>query len=158
MLVKANSKSHDIVIYADCSVTKDGSGWGFTAKQDGRTVHEDSGAHRITTSSLAMEVEAVAHAIQWLASKRDAQITHATIFTDSMNLLQTVQSGMGCPDWPQPCTVFGCKDLCGCTALGTPESVGMNGQIDCQAQQIYLVWSAAWQGRGAPRLKEFSEQ
>ena len=46
-----------------------------------------------------MEVEAVTHAIQWLASQRDAQITHGIILTDSMNLLQKVDSGMGCPDW-----------------------------------------------------------
>ena len=70
---------------------------GFTVKQGGRTVLEDSGAHRVTTSSLTTEVEAVTHAIQWLASQRDAQITHAIILTDSMNLLQ--KSGMGCSDW-----------------------------------------------------------
>ena len=46
-----------------------------------------------------MEEEAVTHAIQRLASERDAQITHAIIHTDSMNLLQKVESGMGCPDW-----------------------------------------------------------
>ena len=46
----------------------------------------------------------------------------------------------------QPCTVFGYKDFCGSTALGTPESVGMNGQIDWQAQQIsHLVCSLAGQ-------------
>ena len=62
-------------------------------------MHEDSGAHRVTTSSLTKEVEAVTHAIQWLASQRDARITHAIILTDSMNLLQKVESGMGCPNW-----------------------------------------------------------
>ena len=36
MLVEANSKPHDIVIYTDGSVTRDRSGWGFTVKQDGR--------------------------------------------------------------------------------------------------------------------------
>ena len=87
------------MIYTDSSVTKDRSGWGFTVKQDGRTVHKDSGAHRVTTSSLTMELEAVTHAIQWLASQCDAQITPAIILTDSMNLLQKVESGMGCPDW-----------------------------------------------------------
>ena len=87
MLVEANSKPHDIVIYTDGSVTRDRSGWEFTVKQGGRTVHEDSGAHRVTTSSLTMETEAVTHAIQWLASQRDAKITHAIILTDSMNLL-----------------------------------------------------------------------
>ena len=63
--------------------------------QGGGTVHQDSGSHRVTTSSLTMEVEAVTHAIQWLASQCDALITHAIILTDSMNLLQKVQSGMG---------------------------------------------------------------
>ena len=99
MLGEANSKPHGIVIYTDGSVTRDLSGWGFTVKQGGRTVHEDSGAHRVTTSSLTMEVEAVTHAIQCLASQRDARITHAVIRTDSLNLLQKVESGMGCPDW-----------------------------------------------------------
>ena len=99
MLVEANSKPHDIVIYTDGSVTRDRSGWVFTVKQGERTEHEDSEAHRVMTSSLTMEVEAVTHGIQWLASPRDAQITHAIIFTDSMNLLQKVESGMGCPDW-----------------------------------------------------------
>ena len=46
-----------------------------------------------------MDAAAVTHAIQWLASQSDAQITHAIILTDSMNLLQKVESGMGCPDW-----------------------------------------------------------
>ena len=99
LLVEANSKPHDMIIYTDGSVTSERSGWGFTAKQGGRTVHEESGAHKVSTSSLTMEVEAVTHAIQWLASQHDAQITHAIILTDSMNLLQKVKSGMGCPDW-----------------------------------------------------------
>ena len=38
------------------------------------------------------------YAIQWLASQRDTQITHAIILTDSINL-QKVESGMGCTDW-----------------------------------------------------------
>ena len=123
MFVKANSKPHDIVIYMDGSVTRDQSGWGFTVKQDGRTVHKDSGAHSVTASSLTMEAEAFTHAIQWLASQHDAQITHAIILTDSMNLLQNVEPGMGCSE--QPCTVCSYKDFCGSTVLGTLESVGM---------------------------------
>ena len=93
-------------------------------------MHEDSGTHRVTTSNLTMEVEAVTHAIQWLASQRDAQITLAIYLTDSMNLLQKVKSGIGCPTGTQPCTVFGYKYFCGSTVLGKPESVGMNEQID----------------------------
>ena len=86
----------------DDVVTRDRSGWGVTVKQGGRTVHKDSGAHRVTTSSLTMEVEAVTHAIQWLDSQRDAQMTHAIILTGSMNLLRKVESRMGCPDWHTP--------------------------------------------------------
>ena len=98
MLVKANRKPHDIVFYTDSSVTRDQSGLGFTVKQGGRTIHEDSGAHRITTSSQTMEVEAVTHATQWLASQNDTQIIYAIILIDSMNHLQKVEYGMGCPD------------------------------------------------------------
>ena len=125
---------------------KDRSGWGFTVRQGGRTVHEDSGAHRVTTSSLTMEVEAVTRAIQWPASQRDAQITHAVILTDSMNLLQKVESGMGCPRLAHSHAVSGYKDFCGSIVLGKPESVGMNGQIDWQAQQIsHLICSLTGQ-------------
>ena len=99
MFVEANSKPHGILIYMDGSFTRERSGWGFAVKQGGRTVHEDSGAHRVKTSSLIMEVEAITHAIQWLACQRDAEITHAVILTDSISLLQKVESGMGCPDW-----------------------------------------------------------
>ena len=141
MFVEANRKPHDIVIYTDGSVERDRSGWGFTVNQGGRTVYEDSGAHRVTTSSLTMEVEAVTHAIQWLASQHDAQITHAIILTHSMNLLQKVESGMGCPDWHTAMHSLRLQRL-----LGSPESVGMNGQIDWQAQQIsHLVCSLAGQ-------------
>ena len=53
---------------------------------------------------------------------------------------------MGYPTGTQPCSVCGCKDFCGSTALGTPESVGMNGHIDWQAQQIsHLVCNLARQ-------------
>ena len=45
ILGEANSKPHDIVIYTDGSATRDRPGWGFTFKQGGGTVHEDSGAH-----------------------------------------------------------------------------------------------------------------
>ena len=63
VLVEADSKPHDIVMCTDGSVTRDRSGWGFMVKQGGRTVHEDSRAHRVTTSTLTMEEEAVTHAI-----------------------------------------------------------------------------------------------
>ena len=62
MLVEAKSKLHELVICTDDSVTKDRSGWEFTVKQGGRTIHESCNAHRVMTSSVTMEVEA----IQWL--------------------------------------------------------------------------------------------
>ena len=147
---------HDIVIYTDGYVTRDPSGWGFTLS--GRTVHEYNGAHGVTTSSMTMEVEAVTRAIQWLTSQCDAQITHAIILTHSMNLLQKVESGMGCPDWY---TAMHCLRLqrllwiCCPGVSGLNRQIdwqahagvsGMNRQIDWQAQQIsHLVCSLAGQ-------------
>ena len=51
MLVEASMKPHGIVIYTDGAVTRGWTGWGFTVTQRGRTVYEDSIAHRVTTSS-----------------------------------------------------------------------------------------------------------
>ena len=83
----------------------------------------------------------------YIASQRDAQITHAIILTDSVNLLQKVESGMGSPDWHTAMHSLRLQRLLyGSTVLGTPESVGMNGQIDWQAQQIsHLICSLAGQ-------------
>ena len=59
--------------------------------------HEDSGAH---SHNLQSDHEVlVAHAIQWLASQHDTQITNAIILTDSTNLLQKLEFGMGCCNW-----------------------------------------------------------
>ena len=57
--------------YTDGSVTKDQSGWGFTGKKGATTIHEDCAAYTISTSSLTMEVEAVTHALQWIATRCD---------------------------------------------------------------------------------------
>ena len=126
------------MIRADSSVARNWSDWGFTVKQGGRTVHEDSGAHRITTSSLTMEVEALTRAIQWLASQCDALVTQAIILTDTLNSLPKVETGMSCPDWLARSYAQ--------RLVGMPESVGMNWQIDWQAQQTsHLVCSLAGQ-------------
>ena len=69
MFIEANSKPLGIVIYMNGSVTRDRSGLGITVKQGGRTEHEDSGANKVTTSSVTMEVEAVTHAILWLEGR-----------------------------------------------------------------------------------------
>ena len=63
-------------MYTDGSVTKDQSGWGFTVKQGETTIHEDSAAHTVSTFSLTMEVEAVTHALRWIASRGDSQTTN----------------------------------------------------------------------------------
>ena len=72
------------------------SGWGFTVKQGATTIHEDIAAYSVSASSLTMEVEAVTHALRWIASRGDSQ---TIILTDSMSLLQKVKSEMGGPDW-----------------------------------------------------------
>ena len=154
MLVEANSKPHDIVIYTDGSVTKDRSGWGFTVKQGGRTVHEDSGAHRVTTSSLTMEVETVTHAIQWLVSRREAQIAHAIILTDSMNLLQKVESGMGCPDRH---TIMHSLRLQRRLWIYCPGHAGVSGNERADRLASKADITSGLQSRGAQRLKELSE-
>ena len=87
-----------------CSATlyeavKDTKGWGFTVKQGATTIHEDSAAYTVSTSTLTMKVEAVTHALRWTASRGDGRTTYAIILTDSMSLLQKVKNGMGSPDW-----------------------------------------------------------
>ena len=47
------------------------------------TIHEDSAAYEILTSSMTMEMESVTHALCWIASISDKQTTHAVILTDS---------------------------------------------------------------------------
>ena len=108
-----------------------------------------------------MEVEAVTQAIQRLASQHDAQITHAIILTDSMNLLQKVESGMGCPDWH---TAMHSLRLQRLLWIYCPGHAGVSGneQADRTGRQTgkhsrYHIWSAAWQGRDAPRREELSQ-
>ena len=64
------------------------------------------------------------------------------------------------PTGTQSCTVFSCKDFSGATALGMPESVERNRQIDLQAQQTshlvcslagqrcFKAWGAFWTWKG----------
>ena len=64
MLVEANSKPHDIMIYMDGVVTRDRSGWG-SHSQSNRVegLYTSIVKPTVITSSLTMEVEAVTHAI-----------------------------------------------------------------------------------------------
>ena len=50
----------------------------------------------LTTSSLTIEVEAVTHALRWIASRGGCQPTHAI---SCRRLLQKVKSEMESPDW-----------------------------------------------------------
>ena len=105
-LIEENSKPHDLVIYTDGAVEEKAnkSGWGYTVKQNGSTIQEDKGAYNITTSSLTMEVEAVSNALRWLATRNEVRDTHAIILTDSMNLLQKIQTGYSNPEWQSSMT------------------------------------------------------
>ena len=140
MLVEASNKPHAVG-----SVIRDQSGWRFTVQQFGRTVHEDSGAYIVMTSCLTMEVEAVTHAIQRRASKRDTQSTNATILTDSMNLLQKARGGL--PRLVHSHAQCSAANTSANPAtLGIPESEALNGQIDWQAHQTeHFVCSLAGQ-------------
>ena len=84
-------------MYTEGSLTKYQSGWGFTAKQGATSIHEDSAAYAVSTSSLTMETEAVTHALYWIISRGDSQTAHAIILSDSVSLLQKVKSGMPTP-------------------------------------------------------------
>ena len=66
LLIQENRTPQDLIVDADGSVTKDQSGWGFTAKQGATTIHEDSATYTISTSSLTMEVETVTHVFRGL--------------------------------------------------------------------------------------------
>ena len=66
LLIQENSKPQDLIVYTDGSVTKDQSGWGSTVEQGATTIHEDSAAYTVSTSSLTMEVEAVTHVFRGL--------------------------------------------------------------------------------------------
>ena len=54
------------------------------------TIHEDSAAYTVSTSSLT-----VTHVLRWTALSGDSQSTHATILTEWKSLWQNVKSGMG---------------------------------------------------------------
>ena len=60
-------------------------------KQGATTIHEDSAAYTVLTSSLTMEREAVTHALRSNASRGDNQSTYAIFLTDSMSLLLKVE-------------------------------------------------------------------
>ena len=118
------TKDSDILVYTDGSVTEHQSGWGYTVKQAGATIHEDSAAYRHKTASLTMEVEAVSRALHWLATKEASPKTKAVILTDSMSLLQKVKAGMIRSEWLDPLKRIRLKDI---TWMYCPGHAGVKG-------------------------------
>ena len=72
------------------------SSWAFTAQRAGRTIHEESGAYKKTTSSLTMEVVAVTKAMAWMETQNAENVC---ILTDSMNMLRKVENGWIRNEW-----------------------------------------------------------
>ena len=84
----ANSRVDDAIVFTDGSVKRGvRSGWGFTIRIEGQTVHEASGAINLTTSSMIMEIKAITEALIYLQRH---QKKRAVIVTDSMSTLQKV--------------------------------------------------------------------
>ena len=119
LLIQENNRPQYLLVYTDGS--KDQSGWSFTVKQGATTIHEESAAYTVSTSTLAMEVEAITHALHWIASRGDSRTTRAIIVTDSMSLLQKVtvewEAQTGLCQWST--STFDSSR--GCTALDMPE-------------------------------------
>ena len=91
------SGPEDMIVFTDGSVKRgEKSGWAFTARVNGSTVSEGSGAVEMTASSMAMEVKAITEALQFLVT---TTVKKAVIATDSMSTLQKIQTGMLYRDW-----------------------------------------------------------
>ena len=83
LFIEENNKMQDLFAHIYGSVTKDQSGpRGFVVKQGATAIHEDSAAFTVSASSLTMAMEAVTHALHWIASRGDSQNTYAIILTD----------------------------------------------------------------------------
>ena len=70
-------------MFTDGSVKRgEKSGWAFTARVNGSTTGEGSGAVDMTASSMAMEVKAATEALRFLSETPHRK---AVIVTDSMS-------------------------------------------------------------------------
>ena len=65
--------------------------WGFTVKRGATTIHEDSAPYTVSASSFIVQVEAVTHALCWIASRGDNHTTHAIIFSYSVKMLEKLK-------------------------------------------------------------------
>ena len=85
------------MVYANGSVPRDQSGWGFTVKQGATTIHKGNAAYTVSKSSLTIDLEAVTHAICWNASRGDSP-THMPSSSRVQELATKVKSETGSPD------------------------------------------------------------
>ena len=84
-------------MFTDGSVKRgEKSGWAFTARVNGSTTGEGSGAVDMTASSMAMEVKAATEALRFLSETSHRK---AVIVTDSMSMLQKIKKGLFYTDW-----------------------------------------------------------
>ena len=96
-IIAEHSRVDDAIVFTDGSVKRGvKSGWGFTIRIEGQTVHEASGAINLTTSSMVMEIKAITEALIYLQSH---QKKRAVIVTDSMSTLQKVLNCFVYADW-----------------------------------------------------------
>ena len=96
-LITENSRIDDAIVFTDGSVKRGvRSGWGYTIRVEGQTVHEASGAIQLTTSSMIMEIKAITEALRYLHSN---QHKRAVIVTDSMCTLKKIMNCFMYADW-----------------------------------------------------------
>ena len=134
LLIQENSKPQYLIVYTDGSVTKHQWGW-VTVKQGATTIHEDSAAYTISTSKSTMKVEAVTHALRWIASRGDSR-THMSSHSQiqwvcfkKWKVEWEAQTGM----WQWSASTF--KSSCGWTALDMPEWREMTEEINWLSKQ-----------------------
>ena len=96
-IISEISGPEDAIVFTDGSVKRgEKSGWAFTARVNGSTTGEGSGAVDMTASSMAMEVKAATEALRFLS---ETQYRKAVIVTDSMSMLQKIKKGLFYTDW-----------------------------------------------------------
>ena len=68
-----------------------------------------------------MEVEAVSHALCWIASRGDSRTTHVIIVRFNKLATKKMKSGMGSPDWNVPMVDIHLRKRLCVRALDMPE-------------------------------------
>ena len=90
-IIAVHSRPGNVVVLTDGSVKRSiKSGLGFTIRIGGEAQHEASGAIKLTTSSMIMEINTITEALKYM---QETNQKRAIIVTDSMC---TVQKAMNC--------------------------------------------------------------